>query len=160
MSAPIDCAVIAVGGNRDKRAVLHAESIVEQLTAADHTSKAPRRIKSDSLHIKGELAMLIQSQSLRVIFLTSGEDLGLRDRTSEATEGLLYRRLDGFGELLRGLLFPAIGPRAMLAYAAASVQQRHLVFALPADPQAIDIALQKLVLPRIEELVVQLGHGR
>ncbi len=29
-----------------------------------------------------------------------------------------------------------------------------------ADPQAIDIALQKLVLPQLEDLVVQLGHGR
>ena len=160
MSAPIGCAVIAVGGDRDERAFLHAERIVEQLTAAGHTSKAPRRIKSDSLQIKGELAMLVQSQSLRAIFLTSGEGIGLRDRTSEATAGLLDRRLDGFGELLRGLLFPAIGPRAMLARSAAGVQHRRLVFALPADPQAIDIALQKLVLPQLEDLVAQLGHGR
>ena len=91
MSAPIGCAVIAVGGDRDERAVLHAERIVEQL---------------------------------------------------------------------RGLLFPAIGPRAMLARAAAGVQHRLLVFALPADTQAIDIALQKLVLPQLDDLVAQLGHGR
>ena len=29
-----------------------------------------------------------------------------------------------------------------------------------ADTQAIDIALQKLVLPQQEDLVAQLGHGR
>lgn len=160
MYTPVGCAVIAVGGDLDERAVVHAERIVEQLTAAGHSCNAPRKIKRDSLQVKGELAMLVQSQSLRAIFLTSGEGIGLRDRTSEATEGLLDRRLDGFGELLRGLLFPAIGPRAMLARAAAGVQQRRLVFTLPADPQAIDIALQKLVLPQLKDLVAQLGHGR
>ena len=48
----------------------------------------------------------------------------------------------------------------MLARAAAGVQQRRLVFALPADRQAIDIALQKIVLPQLKDLVTQMGHGR
>ena len=78
------------------------------------------------------------------------------DRTSEGTEGLL----DGFGELLRSLLFPAVGPRAMPARAAAGAQQQRLVFTLPADPQAIDIALQKPALPQQEDLVAQRVHGR
>ena len=89
-----------------------------------------------------------------------GGGIGLRDATSDAAEKLFDRRLDGFGELLRSLLFPAIGPRAMLARAAAGVQQRRLVFVLPADVQAIEIALEKLVLPQLSDLVAQLGHGQ
>lgn len=158
--AAIGCAVVAVGGDRDERAVSNAARIVELLTAAGHACSAPRKIKSDSLQIKGELAMLGQSSSVRAIFLTSGGGIGLRDSTSDAAEKLFDRRLDGFGELLRSLLFPAIGPRAMLARAAAGVQQRRLVFVLPADVQAIEIALEKLVLPQLSDLVAQLGHGQ
>ena len=103
--------------------------------------------------------MLGQSSSVRAIFLTSSGGIGLRDTTSEAASKLLDSRLDGFGELLRGLLFPVIGPRAMLVRATAGVQQRRLVFALPADQQAIEIALEKLVLPQLADLAAQLGHG-
>ncbi len=158
--AAIGCAVVAVGGDRDERAVGNAERIVEFLTAAGHTCSEPRKIRSDSLQIKGEMAMLAQARSVRAIFLTSGGGIGLRDTTSDAAEKLFDRRLDGFGELLRSLLFPAIGPRAMLARAAAGVQQRRLVFVLPADVQAIEIALEKLVLPQLSDLVAQLGHGQ
>jgi len=47
----------------------------------------------------------------------------------------------------------------MLARSAAGVQQRRLVFALPSDLQAIELALDQLVLPQLDELVAQLGHG-
>lgn len=159
MGQPIGCAVVAVGGDRDQRAVEYAERIAQRLTDAGHTCGAPRKIKSDALQIKGEVAMLAQASSVRAIFLASGDGIGLRDATSEAVEKLLDRRLDGFGELLRNLLFPAIGPRAMLARSVAGVQQRRLVFALPSDLQAIELALDQLVLPQLDELVAQLGHG-
>ena len=100
--------------------------------------------------------MLVQSQSLRTISLNGEGGVGIRYRLSEETEGLL----DGFEELLRSLLLKFIGPLAMLARAAAGVQHRRLVFVLSADRQAIDIALQKIVLPQLKYLVIQLGHGR
>lgn len=152
----IGCAVIAVGGDDNERAVQNAQRAVDLLTAAGHACNAPRRIKSDPLEIKGELAMLGQSSTVQAIFLTGGKGIGLRDSTSEAAGRLLDRRLDGFGELLRGLLFPAIGPRAMLARATAGVLQRRLVFVLPADPKAIEIALEKLILPQLADLTAQL----
>jgi molybdopterin biosynthesis enzyme MoaB len=125
--------------NSDERPILNAELVTKQLAAADHTLNALRKIKSDWLQIKKELALLVQSQSLLNIFLSGEGGVGICDRISEGTEGLL----DSFGELLRSLLFPAVGPRAM-----------------PADPKAIDIALQKLVLPQQETLATQQVHGR
>lgn len=131
--------MIAFRENSDDRPVLNAELVTKQLAAAGHTLNALRKIKSDWLQIKEGLALLVQSQSLRTIFLSGEGGDDICDHISEGTEGLL----DGFGELLRCLLFPAIGPRA-----------------LPADPQAIDITLQKLVLPQQEALVTQQVHGR
>jgi len=148
--------LIAFRENSDDRPVLNAELVTKQLAAADHTLNALREMKSDRLQIKEELAMPVQSQSLRTIFPNGKGGVGIRDRISEGTEELL----DSFEELLRSLLLKVIGPRAMLARAAEGVQQRRLVFALPADRQAIDIALQKIVLPQLKDLVTRLGHGR
>ena len=148
--------MIAFRENSDDRPVLNAELVTKQLAAADHTLNTLREIKSDRLQIKEELALLVQSQSLRTIFLSGEGGVGICDRISEGTEGLF----NGFGELLRSLLFPAVGPRAMPARAAAGAQQQRLVSTLPADPQAIDIALQKPVLPQQEDLVTQRVHGR
>ena len=141
--------MIAVRGSSDEKPVLHAEPVTKQLAATDHILNALRKIKSDRLQIKEELAMPVQSQSLRTIFPNGKGSVGIRDRISEGTE-----------ELLRSLLLKVIGPRAMLARAAEGVQQRRLVFALPADRQAIDVALQKIVLPQLKDLVTRLGHGR
>ena len=148
--------MIAFRENSDDRPVLNAELVTKQLAAADHTLNTLREIKSDRLQIKEELALLVQSQSLRTIFLSGEGGVGICDRISEGTEGLF----NGFGELLRSLLFPAVGPRAMPARAAAGAQQQQLVSTLSADPQAIDIALQKPVLPQQEDLVTQRVHGR
>lgn len=131
--------MIAFRENSDERPIPNAELVTKQLAAADQTLNALRKIKSDWLQIKEGLALLVQSQSLRTIFLSGEGGVGICNRISEGTEGLL----DSFGELLRSLLFPAIGPHAMSA-----------------DPKAIDIALQKLVLPQQEALVTQQVHGR
>ena len=148
--------MIAVRGNSDEKPVLHAEPVTKQLAATDHILNALRKIKSDRLQIKEELAMLVQSQSLGTIFLSGERGVSIRGRISEGTEELLK----GFEELLRSLLLKVIGLRAMPARAAAGVQHRRLVFSLSADRPAIDIALQKLVLPQIKDLVAQIGHGR
>ena len=148
--------MIAVRGNSDKRPVLNAEPVAKQLAAADYTSKALRKTKSNRLQIKEELAMPVQSQSLRTIFPNGEGGVGIRDRISQGTEGLL----DGFEELLRSLLLKVIGPRAMQARAAAGVQHQRLVFALSTHRQAIDIALQKLVLPQLKDLAARLGHAQ
>ena len=100
--------------------------------------------------------MPVQSQSLRTIFPNDEGGVGIRDRISQGTEELL----GDFKELLRSLLLKVIGSRAMLARASEGVQQRRLVFALLADRQAIDIALQKLVLPQLKDLADRLGHAQ
>ena len=71
--------MIAVRGNSDEKPVLHAEPVTKQLAAADHTLNALRKIKSDRLQIKEELALLVQSQSLRTIFLSGEGGVGICD---------------------------------------------------------------------------------
>ncbi|HLE43920.1 MAG TPA: molybdopterin-binding protein, partial [Methylomirabilota bacterium] len=81
-----------------------------------------------------------------------------RDRTFEAIEALLERRLPGFGELFRMLSYQEIGPAAMLSRAQAGVRAGRLVFSLPGSPAACRLALERLILPELGHMVREVNR--
>jgi molybdenum cofactor biosynthesis protein B len=81
----------------------------------------------------------------------------VRDRTFEAIDALLDKRLDGFGELFRMLSFQEIGPAAMMSRATAgAVESRKAIFVLPGSPHAVRLAMTRLILPELGHVVQQL----
>ncbi len=135
MARSIGCAVMVVGGERQAQ---NGQLLVRLLEEAGHNITQDRTIKPDGLQIKGELAMLTQSQSSQAIFFTGRTGNALRDPIGDAVRQQLDRRLDGFGDLLRSLLYQEQGSRAMLAQGVAGSIKR------------------KLVLPELEYLLNQL----
>ena len=140
----------------DARQAQSGQLLIKLLGEAGHNITQDRTINSDGLQIKGELAMLTQSQSSQAIFFTGRTGNALRDPIGDAVRQQLDRRLDGFGDLLRSLLYQEQGSRAMLAQGVAGSIKRKLVFCLPGDLNTIEIAMSKLVLPELEYLLDQL----
>ena len=153
MGKPIGCAVLLVG---DERQVPSGQLLVKLLEQAGHTITQDRTIKPDGLQIKGELAMLTQSQSSQAIFFTGRTGNALRDPIGDAVRQQLDRRLDGFGDLLRSLLYQQQGSHAMLAQGVAGSIKRKMVFCLPGELDIIEFAMTKLVLPELEQLLDQM----
>jgi len=153
MGRPIGCAVLLVG---DERQAPSAHLLVKLLEEAGHTITQDRTIKPDGLQIKGELAMLTQSQSSQAIFFTGRTGNALRDPIGDAVRQQLDRRLDGFGDLLRSLLYQQQGSHAMLAQGVAGSIKRKMVFCLPGELDIIELAMSKLVLPELEQLLDQM----
>ena len=153
MGKPIGCAVLLVG---DERQAPSGQLLVKLLEEAGHTITQDRTIKPDGLQIKGELAMLTQSQSSQAIFFTGRTGNALRDPIGDAVRQQLDRRLDGFGDLLRSLLYQKQGSHAMLAQAVAGSIKRKMVFCLPGELDIIELAMTKLVLPELEQLLEQM----
>jgi len=153
MGKPIGCAVLLVG---DERQAPSGHLLVKLLEEAGHTITQDRTIKPDGLQIKGELAMLTQSQSSQAIFFTGRTGNALRDPIGDAVRQQLDRRLDGFGDLLRSLLYQQQGSHAMLAQAVAGSIKRKMVFCLPGELDIIEFAMTKLVLPELEQLLDQM----
>ena len=153
MDKPIGCAVLLVG---DERQAPSGQLLVKLLEEAGHTITQDRTIKPDGLQIKGELAMLTQSQSSQAIFFTGRTGNALRDPIGDAVRQQLDRRLDGFGDLLRSLLYQKQGSHAMLAQAVAGSIKRKMVFCLPGELDIIELAMTKLVLPELEQLLEQM----
>lgn len=95
-------------------------------------------------------------EDVDAVLVTGGTGFAPRDVTPEALEPLFERRLDGFGELFRVLSFDQIGAAAMLSRAVAGTVGRALVFAMPGSPAAVELAMERLVVPELTHLVGQL----
>jgi molybdenum cofactor biosynthesis protein B len=95
----------------------------------------------------------IADANVDVVITTGGTGITSRDSTYEAIDGLLEKRLDGFGELFRMLSYAEIGAAAMLTRATAGLAGGTIVIALPGSEPAVRLGMEKLVLPEIGHLV-------
>ena len=76
----------------------------------------------------------------------------------EAIRPLLDREIPGFGELFRMLSFQEIGSAAWLSRALAGTVRGALVFVLPGSPNAVRLALERLILPELGHAVRELSR--
>jgi molybdenum cofactor biosynthesis protein B len=93
-----------------------------------------------------------------VIITTGGTGITSRDGTFEAIDGLLEKRLTGFGELFRMLSYEQIGAAAMMSRAMAGTAGGKAIFVLPGSPDAVNLAMTKLILPELGHVVQQLNR--
>lgn len=90
------------------------------------------------------------------VVVNGGSGVSPRDRTFEALAPLLDRQLDGFGEIFRALSYEQVGSRAMLSRAVGGVASGTPLFLLPGSPRAVELALEKLILPELGHLLHEL----
>ncbi len=127
--------------------------------AAGHEVSGSAIVKDDAAAVRACIAEVAARGAgeggTDVLVSTGGTGISRRDSTYEAIAELLAKRLDGFGELFRMLSYAEIGSAAMLSRAVAGlVRDSHLVvFALPGSPAAVQLGLEKLIIP-------ELGHLR
>jgi molybdenum cofactor biosynthesis protein B len=93
------------------------------------------------------------------IVVTGGTGITPRDRTTEALDEIFDKRMDGFGEAFRRLSWDAIGPHAILSRASAGVVHGCVVFSLPGSRRAVELGMNKLILPTLHH-AVDLAAGR
>jgi len=127
--------------------------VCELLGAAGHRVALREIVKDDAAAIRAALERGLASPECAVVVLTGGTGVAKRDVTPEAVAELLERPLPGFGELFRQLSFAEIGAAAMLSRALGGMAQGKPVFALPGSRAAIQLALERLILPELGHLV-------
>jgi len=88
-----------------------------------------------------------------VVLVSGGTGISGRDQSVEAIAPLLDKELPGFGELFRRLSYDAIGTSAIASRATAGICGRALVFALPGSPDAVRLALERIILPECQHLL-------
>jgi molybdopterin adenylyltransferase len=145
--------IVTVSDTRTIETDTSGKAIADLLGSAGHVVHRRTILKDEPVEVAAAVARCIADPTVDVVITTGGTGITSRDSTFEAIDGLLEKRLDGFGELFRMLSYPEIGAAAMLSRATAGLAVRTIIIALPGSEQAVRLAMEKLVLPEIGHLV-------
>jgi molybdenum cofactor biosynthesis protein B len=140
-------AVVTVSDTRTEADDESGARLRERLEAAGLVVSFRAIVRDEPAEIQAILARVAVEDLADAVVTTGGTGVAPRDRTYEALESLLEKRLDGFGEAFRRLSWDEIGPRAVLSRALAGTYQGLVVAALPGSPKAIALAVDRILAP-------------
>lgn len=128
--------------------------IIERLAAnAGHAIKGRLVLNDSKADIQKSARKALANEHVDALIITGGTGLSPRDVTIEAIRPIVTKEIDGFGELFRKLSYDKIGPAAMLSRAFAGLVAGKPVFCLPGSPDAVQTAMEQLILPETGHLV-------
>jgi molybdenum cofactor biosynthesis protein B len=151
----VRCVVVTISDTRTEETDSSGRAIAALLTAAGHTVAGRAIVKDDADLVRGTIERHLASPDVQAIITTGGTGITSRDSTYEAVNGLLQKRLDGFGELFRMLSFEQIGPAAIMSRACAGLVAGRVVVSLPGAEAAVRLGMERLVIPELGHLVEQ-----
>ena len=139
--------------------------------STDHSGEAIRRLIEQAGHrvvdhdilpddphrVRDRLSAWLADERFDGVIVNGGSGISRRDRTHEAVAALIDQRLDGFGELFRMLSWEQVGSAAMLSRALGGIAGGKLLFALPGSTAAVELAMQRLILPELGHLLAELA---
>jgi molybdenum cofactor biosynthesis protein B len=156
--ASVGCYVLTVSDTRTPETDTSGRAIRELLEQAGHTVTGSDIVSDEPADVVARVRAQLANPSTRAIITTGGTGITLRDGTFEAIDGLLEKRLTGFGELFRMLSYPEIGAAAMMSRATAGTIGRRAIFALPGSEAAVRLAMTRLIVPELAHVVQQLDR--
>lgn len=144
--------ITTVSDSRTAETDTSGDAICRLVTEKGHKVAGRRIVRDDADEILAALKEFLEGEAEAVVF-TGGTGISSRDVTYETLSPLIDKFLDGFGELFRFLSFNDIGSAAIMSRAFAGTSGGKLVFCLPGSPDAVKLAMEKLILPEIGHLV-------
>jgi len=147
--------IVTVSDTRSLETDSSGRLISALLEERGHRVSGRTLLKDEPGDVRQAVTALVNDSSVDVVITTGGTGITARDSTFEAIDGLLQKRLAGFGELFRMLSYAEIGSAAMLSRACAGTAAGTVVVALPGSQGAVRLALAKLLLPELGHLVQQ-----
>ncbi|HDH07128.1 MAG TPA: MogA/MoaB family molybdenum cofactor biosynthesis protein [Thermoproteales archaeon] len=103
--------------------------------------------------IKRTILLLSARDDIDVIVTIGGTGPTASDVTIEAIEGILDKRLPGFGEIFRLLTFEREGIKAVFTRALAGTLNGKAVYCIPGSPKAVELAFKEIILKASGHLV-------
>ena len=153
--AEVPTAVITVSDSRTLESDTGGGRVVELLGGAGHPVALREIVKDEPGEIAAALRAALDRDDVRAVIFTGGTGVAPRDVTPDTLEPLLDRVVPGFGELFRTLSYQEIGSAALLSRALAGLASGRVVFVLPGSRGAVQLAMEKLVLPELGHLAAE-----
>ena len=152
----VRCAVITVSDTRGEADDTSGARIKALLAEAGHQVARYAIVKDEPDQIRTQLRDL--PSDVQVVIINGGTGMARRDTTFEAVQSVFEKTIDGFGELFRMLSFQEVGAAAMFSRATAGVYHNTLIFSMPGSPNAVQVALEKLIIPEINHLAWEISR--
>lgn len=149
---PVTIAIVTVSDTRTPETDTNRQYIERRMGELGHVVAAYRLIKDEPDQVAAALDELVDLPAVRLILFNGGTGISPRDTTYDVISRMLEKTLPGFGEIFRMLSYQEVGAAAMLSRATAGVYKKTLVFSMPGSPNAVEVALEKLILPEINHL--------
>ena len=147
----VPCMVITCSDTRTPENDTSGALIMGALKGRGHTVISYHLVKDDPSVIRKLIKQGAKGRHVQAIIVNGGTGISRRDSTFEAIDGLLEKRLDGFGEIFRALSYQDIGSAAIMSRATAGLYKGTIVISIPGSEKAVQLALDKLILD-------ELGH--
>jgi len=146
-------AVLIVSDTRNKITDESGKIAKELIRNAGHTVLAHKIIRNNKSLIQTTVKEMLRNPKINVIITSGGTGISKRDMTVDAVSELLYKKVEGFGELFRKLSYEEIGEAAMISRATAGTVDGKLIFCLPGSKNAVELALGKIILPGLGHII-------
>ena len=148
--------VITCSDTRTPDTDTSGQLIQKLLMKQGHNVAAYHLVKDEPDQIKARIAEGTGNDQVQAIIINGGTGISRRDSTFEAVDGMLEKRLDGFGEVFRFLTYQEIGSAAIMSRATAGIIKGRVLFSTPGSENAVRLAMEKLILPELGHLVKEL----
>lgn len=128
--------------------------IIERLAIkAGHRIEGRTLVTDSKTMISKAARRAFSSKKVDVLIVTGGTGVSPRDVTIESISPFITKEIPGFGEVFRKVSFDRIGSAAILSRALAGLVKDKAVFCLPGSPDAVQTAMEELILPELGHLV-------
>jgi molybdopterin adenylyltransferase len=156
---PLRVAAITVSDTRTLEDDEGGTRLRERLEAAGFVVSVRILVRDEPVELTAQIARVCDEDLADALVTTGGTGIAPRDRTYEAIEALLEKKLDGFGEAFRRLSWDEVGPRAVLSRAVAGVHRGRVLAALPGSPRAVVLAVDRVLAPILAHAVALARGG-
>jgi molybdenum cofactor biosynthesis protein B len=147
------CAIATISDSRTSETDRSGVLAAELLRAAGHEVLQQRIVTENLSTLRHLMREWTDDPRIHVIIAIGGTGLDSTDITPEAIAPMITKHMPGFGEIFRLLAFQDIGVSALETRAMAAVCHSTLVYLVPAEPTAVRLAIERLIVPQLGERV-------
>jgi len=154
----VSCYVITASDTRTERTDDSGKAIIRMLRDAGHKLAGYSILRDEPEDIRRLIMRESRRKDLQAFIVNGGTGISVRDSTFDAIEGIMEKKLPGFGELFRWLSYQEIGTPAIMSRSTAGVFKGKVIISVPGSLNAVRLAMRKLILPELPHMVAEVGR--
>lgn len=132
---------------------ISGDTIEALLKNAGHKVLSKKIIADDKRMIEKAVKNVLNSAELDAAIFCGGTGIAPKDVTIETVSPFFEKTLPGFGEIFRRLSYDELGSAAVMSRAVAGVAKGKALFCIPGSPDAVRVAVERLILPEAPHIV-------